>query len=112
MHFIIFIKKLFVFSRFLLILYDSMSVGFLALLSHLPIFIDVFEILIRPVNKDENVDASKEYALELALGQSNLDSTGLMKTVVIYQIPKYQAVTSQQYEESSKYWPVQFREDK
>lgn len=64
------------------------------------------------MREDENIDLGKEYSLEYAIEQSNFDTTGLIDSVIICEIPKNPAFTSLQYKNSSRFWPVQFREDK
>ncbi|KAG8172587.1 hypothetical protein JTE90_014856, partial [Oedothorax gibbosus] len=73
---------------------------------------DVFEILIRPLNENEISSYPDSYSLNQVLGQVNIDITGLMDTVLVYEVPKYPALTQKQYKDFSELWPMQFREDK
>ena len=78
----------------------------------LPPCLDIFEILLRPLKEDETVDESQVYSLESVLGHTNVNTSGLMNNVIQLRIPKYPALTLKQFKESSKYWPVQYRENK
>ncbi|XP_035218393.1 probable inactive tRNA-specific adenosine deaminase-like protein 3 isoform X2 [Stegodyphus dumicola] len=73
---------------------------------------DVFEILIRPVAEDELIADCEVYSLEKVIGNADINASGLMDCVIVREIPKYPASTYNQYKESMKFWPVQFREDK
>ncbi|GFY56069.1 probable inactive tRNA-specific adenosine deaminase-like protein 3 [Trichonephila inaurata madagascariensis] len=70
---------------------------------------DVFEILIRPVEINES---SENYSLMSVLGLAQINTTGLMDSVAICEVPKYPALTYDQYKVAKEIWPVQFREDK
>ncbi|XP_055951635.1 probable inactive tRNA-specific adenosine deaminase-like protein 3 [Argiope bruennichi] len=70
---------------------------------------DIFEILIRPVGEDESLHLS---SISSILKRTDINTTGLMDSVIVREVPKYPVLTHQQYKEAKEYWPVQFREDK
>ncbi|KFM77899.1 tRNA-specific adenosine deaminase-like protein 3, partial [Stegodyphus mimosarum] len=73
---------------------------------------DVFEILIRSVAEDELIADCEAYSLDKVIGDADINVSGLMDSVIVREIPKYPALTYNQYKKSMKFWPVQFREDK
>lgn len=74
----------------------------------------VFEIILCPVSNAAVEDScdTAVHKLEVIMRNSGINIRGLGDCVTVCPVPKFPPLTRAQYEDSIKFWPVQFHEDK